>query len=221
MLMSWGANFGAIAIGYLLGSLPFAVIVSRLFGLKDPRSFGSGNPGATNVLRTGNKPAAALTLLGDAAKGALAVWLANRYGPAFGVGELGTALTGLAAFLGHLYPLFLRFKGGKGVATFLGVVLAFNPWAFLIAGIVWLMIAGFFRYSSAASIAAAGMAPLAQLIGWGFSPAFGVMLVMTGLLVWRHKTNLSNLLAGRERKIGRKTASAPAPAAANRRKRSH
>ncbi len=205
-LLSWGANFAAIAFGYLLGSIPFAVLVSRAFGLKDPRSFGSGNPGATNVLRSGSKAAAALTLLGDAAKGAVAVWLTRKFGAPYGVGEWGVALAGLAAFLGHLFPLFLRFKGGKGVATFFGVVCAMNPWVFLIAGVVWLLIAGFFRYSSLASISAAAVAPFALLLGWGFSPNFFAMITMSVMLIWRHQKNIKNLMTGKEGKIGQKSA---------------
>jgi glycerol-3-phosphate acyltransferase PlsY len=203
---SWAASIAAIAVGYLLGSLPFAVIVSRLFGLKDPRTFGSGNPGATNVLRTGNKAAAALTLFGDALKGAAAVWLARKLGAGFGVGEWGVALAGLAAFLGHLFPVFLRFKGGKGVATFFGVLIALNVWVFVIAGVAWLMIAAFFRYSSLASISAAVVAPLTYLMNWSFDAFFVAIVVMSALLVWRHKKNIANLLARRESRIGQKSA---------------
>lgn len=196
----------AIVGGYLLGSLSFAVIVSRLMGLKDPRSYGSGNPGATNVLRSGSRAAAGLTLLGDAAKGALAVWLVRRFGPAYGLGEATAALTGAAAFVGHLFPLYFRFQGGKGVATFLGVVLAVNPWLGLIACVVWLVVAGFFRYSSAASLAAAISASFLQAFVWGFDAVLVAIAVMTLLLVFRHQQNISNLIAGKERKIGGKAA---------------
>src|SRR5512137_525811 len=131
----------AVLAGYLLGSISFAVVVSRAMGLADPRTYGSGNPGATNVLRSGNKAAAILTLLGDAAKGWLAVWLAMRFGPRFGIGELGVAAVAVAVFVGHLYPVFFAFKGGKGVATAAGVVLALGPWQLvLFTGLTWLVI---------------------------------------------------------------------------------
>lgn len=198
----------AVLGGYLLGSVSFAVVVSRLFGLADPRSYGSGNPGATNVLRSGSKAAALLTLLGDAAKGALAVWLVRRFGPQFGLGEATAAWAGAAAFIGHLYPVFFRFQGGKGVATFLGVILVVNPWLGLIACALWLLVAGFFRYSSAASISAAAAAPFVQAFLWGFDAVLAAVTVMTLLLVFRHQQNIANLLAGKERKIGAKSAPA-------------
>jgi glycerol-3-phosphate acyltransferase PlsY len=207
--MDWIADIVAALSGYLLGSVSFAVVVSRLMGLADPRSYGSGNPGATNVLRSGSKLAAVLTLIGDAAKGALAVWLARRYGAAFGVGDFGVALTGLAAFVGHLYPVFFRFQGGKGVATFLGVVLLLNPWLGLVACVVWFLIAIFFRYSSLASIVAAAVAPLFQAFAWGFDAMLLAVVAMSLLLVLRHKQNIANLMAGRERKIGQKAPAAP------------
>jgi glycerol-3-phosphate acyltransferase PlsY len=212
-LTLWAASIAVIVIGYLLGSLPFAVIVSRLFGLKDPRTFGSGNPGATNVLRTGNKGAAVLTLVGDAAKGAIAVWLAKYVGAGYGAGEWGVVLAGLAAFLGHLFPVFLRFKGGKGVATFFGVLAALNIWVFVIAGVVWLMIAAFFRYSSLASICAAAAAPMAYLMGKSFDPFFVAMVVISVLLIWRHQKNIKSLAAGKETRIGQKSSPASAPKA--------
>lgn len=208
--MEWIADIVAGIGGYLLGSISFAVVVSRLMGLADPRSYGSRNPGATNVLRSGSKLAAGLTLVGDAAKGAIAVWLAKRYGAAWGGGDFGVALAGVAAFVGHLYPLYFRFKGGKGVATFLGVVLALNPWLGLAACVVWLLIAAFFRYSSLASIVAAAVAPLFQAFAWGFDAMLVAIAAMSVLLVIRHKQNIANLMAGKERKIGEK---APAPAA--------
>lgn len=184
---------------YLLGSLPFAVIVSRAFGLADPRSFGSKNPGATNVLRSGNKLAAALTLLGDAAKGWLAMWLAQQ----FGADALGVAAAGIAAFLGHVFPVFLRFKGGKGVATALGVLAGFSGWLALACAGTWLAVAAVFRYSSLAALAAAAVAPLAT---WAIvdRQAATAVLVMSLLLVWRHKENLRKLLAGTESRIGGK-----------------
>lgn len=207
--MDWIADLVAAACGYLLGSVSFAVVVSRLMGLADPRSYGSKNPGATNVLRSGSKLAATLTLAGDAAKGAVAVWLAKRYGAPLGVDEFGVALTGFAAFVGHLYPVFFRFRGGKGVATFLGVVLALNPWLGLAACVVWLLIAVFFRYSSLASILAAALTPLFHAFGWGFDALLVALAAMSVLLVIRHKQNIANLMAGKERKIGEKAHAAP------------
>jgi glycerol-3-phosphate acyltransferase PlsY len=198
----------ALLGGYLLGSVSFAVVVSRLFGLADPRSYGSGNPGATNVLRSGSQAAAALTLLGDALKGVLAVWLVRRFGPQFGLGEASAAWAGAAAFIGHLFPVFFRFEGGKGVATFLGVILIVNPWLGGAACLLWLLVAFFFRYSSAASLAAAAAAPFIQAFVWGFDAVLAAVTVMTLLLVFRHQQNIANLLAGKERKIGAKSAPA-------------
>jgi glycerol-3-phosphate acyltransferase PlsY len=207
--LGWIADLVAAACGYLLGSISFAVVVSRLMGLADPRSYGSKNPGATNVLRSGSKLAAALTLAGDGAKGAVAVWLARRYGAPFGVDEFGVALTGFAAFVGHLYPVYFRFRGGKGVATFLGVVLALSPWLGLAAGVVWVLIAVFFRYSSLASILAAAATPLFHAFAWGFDALLVALAAMSVLLVFRHKQNIANLMAGKERKIGEKAHAAP------------
>jgi len=195
----------AILAAYLMGSVSFAVVVSRLFGLADPRSYGSGNPGATNVLRSGNKLAAALTLVGDAVKGWLAVWLVQRYGPAFGVGDWGVALSGLAVFLGHLYPVYFRFKGGKGVATAAGVILAFNPWLALATGVTWLIIAFFFRYSSLAALVAAVFAAFYSALGWGFDERFIALVVIAGFVIYRHQANIRNLMAGKERRLGEKS----------------
>lgn len=189
---------------YLFGSVSFAVVVSRLFGLADPRSYGSGNPGATNVLRSGSRAAAALTLLGDAAKGAVAVVLVRAFGPGFGVGEVGAALAALAAFAGHLYPVFFGFRGGKGVATFLGALLALNPVAGLIACLSWLAVALLFRYSSLASLIAATAAPLALYWSARDAAAVAIVAIMSTLLVVRHRQNLANLCAGKERRIGEK-----------------
>lgn len=208
----WLAHVVAIVGGYLLGSVSFAVVVSRGFGLADPRSYGSKNPGATNVLRSGNRLAAALTLLGDAAKGAIAVWAVRRFGVPLGVGDWGIAVTGLAAFVGHLYPIFLGFRGGKGVATFLGVLLTLNPWVGLLSCVVWALIAVFFRYSSLASLGAAVVAPFGQMMGWGFDPIFAVLVAMCALVIARHQRNITLLLAGKERKIGEKSAGAAGPA---------
>ncbi len=189
-----------LILGYLIGSLPFAVIVSKLFGLADPRSFGSGNPGATNVLRTGNKAAAALTLLGDASKGWLAMWLAAKVG----AGETAAALTGLAAFLGHLYPVFLRFKGGKGVATAIGVLIGLDGWLALAAALIWLATAVVSRYSSLAAVTAAAVAPTLALAWHGPGAVALVVGLMCLLLIWRHRGNLGRLLAGTENAIGSK-----------------
>jgi glycerol-3-phosphate acyltransferase PlsY len=184
--------------GYLLGSVPFAVIVSRAFRLADPRSFGSGNPGATNVLRSGNKLAALLTLLGDAAKGWLAMFVASR------VGADGTAIAaaGLAAFLGHVFPFTLGFKGGKGVATALGVLLGFSGALAGITAGIWLAVAIVTRYSSLAALVAAAAAPfLAWWLPGNFDATVTVAL-MCALLIYRHQRNIGNLLAGTEGRIG-------------------
>ena len=200
------ASVVAIAGAYLLGSVSFAVVISRLFGLADPRSYGSGNPGATNVLRSGSKLAAALTLLGDAAKGAMAVWLVRALGPQFGIGETGVALAALAAFVGHLYPLFFAFKGGKGVATFLGALLALDVGTGLLACATWLVVALVFRFSSLASICAALAAPLALWWLSGDAALAGIIAAMSLLLVARHRQNVANLVAGKERRIGERAA---------------
>ena len=201
----------AVLGAYLIGSLAFAVLVSRAMGLADPRHYGSGNPGATNVLRSGNKLAAMLTLLLDAAKGFVPVLLVRLYGPAYGMGEGTLALAGLAAFLGHLWPVFFRFRGGKGVATAAGVLLGLNPWLGIATLATWLIIAAFFRYSSLASIVAAGFAPFYQLLIWGGGPVAVAVAVMALLLVWRHSANLRKLLDGTETRIGTKTATVPPP----------
>jgi len=195
------AAAGAV-IGYLIGSLSFAVIISRLFGLADPRTYGSGNPGATNVLRSGSKGAAILTLLFDALKAYVPVIVAQR----LGADALTTMLIGLGAFLGHLWPVFFRFEGGKGVATAAGALLAYDPAMGGLSLLVWLGMAVVFRYSSLASLAAAIAAPALQvaLNGWG-PTALGV-IVMSALLIWRHEANIRKLLAGQESKIGQKAA---------------
>ena len=191
-----------IAVAYLIGSLSFAVIVSRAMGLPDPRGFGSGNPGATNVLRTGRKTAAALTLLGDALKGWVAVVLARALAPQFGLAEGVVLLCALAVFIGHLFPVLFRFQGGKGVATALGVLVGLNPWLGLACLATWLLVAGVFRISSLAALAAAVLAPLyaGLLMGWG--NAAMTVLVIALLLVYRHKSNLIKLATGQEARIG-------------------
>ena len=198
---------------YLIGSVSFAVVMSKLFGIADPRTYGSKNPGATNVLRSGNKKAAIATLVGDAAKGWIAVFLADHYADQLGVGDLAVALVALAVFVGHLWPVFFRFEGGKGVATAAGVLLALNPWLGLATLATWIIIAAFFRYSSLASIVAAVFAPFYQLLIWGGGPAAVAITVMGLLLVWRHTGNIRKLLAGTESKLGAKAAgAAPHPA---------
>lgn len=194
--------FGVLA--YLLGSIPFAVVVSRAFGLADPRTFGSGNPGATNVLRTGNKLAALLTLLGDAAKGWLAVFLIQLFGPQFGADNSDIALVAFAAFYGHLYPVFLRFKGGKGVATAAGVLLGLSPWLGLGTALVWIVTAAAFRYSSLASLAAAAAAPLLSGLILGVDIRTMAVLWMGVLIFMRHGENIRKLRVGTERRIGQK-----------------
>jgi glycerol-3-phosphate acyltransferase PlsY len=199
----------ATVAAYLMGSLSFAVLVSRVMGLNDPRTYGSKNPGATNVLRSGNKAAAVVTLLLDAFKGWLPVALVAAWGEAYGLGDGTVALVGLAAFLGHLYPVFFRFQGGKGVATAAGVILAFQPWLGLGALLTWGIMAYFFRYSSLASIVTAVFAPAYFLFGDGVAwSAPGVVVlslaVMGLLLVWRHAENINRLLAGTESKLGSK-----------------
>lgn len=184
--------------------MPFAVIVSRTMGLADPRSYGSGNPGATNVLRSGNKKAAVLTLLGDALKGWLAVYLAERFADAWGVGDFGLAAVALAVFIGHLYPVFLRFKGGKGVATAAGVLFAIDPILGLAVAATWLIIAVFFRYSSLAALVAAVFAPLYYVFMFGLGPYAPAVIVMAILLIYRHRANIAKLIAGKESRIGSK-----------------
>ncbi|ANJ73440.1 glycerol-3-phosphate 1-O-acyltransferase PlsY [Ralstonia insidiosa] len=189
---------------YLIGSISFAVVVSRVMGLADPRTYGSGNPGATNVLRSGNKKAAILTLLGDAAKGWLAVLLALLLAPRFGVDEVGIALVVIAVFLGHLYPVFHRFAGGKGVATAAGILLAINVWLGLATLATWLIIAVFFRYSSLAALVSAVFAPFFYVLMNGFDWIAGAVALMAVLLIARHRANIAKLLAGKESRIGEK-----------------
>ena len=202
----------AAVAAYLIGSLSFAVIVSRAMGLSDPRSYGSGNPGATNVLRSGNKAAAILTLVFDALKGYLPVLAVAVWGPAYGLGEGTAALVGLGAFLGHLWPVFFRFQGGKGVATAAGVIFALNPMLGVATLATWLIIAFFSRYSSLAAIVSAAFAPMYQLLIWEAGPTAVALIIMGLLLVWRHQANIKKLMAGTESKLGQKAA-APAAAA--------
>ena len=192
--------FGIAA--YLIGSISFAVVVSKLFGLSDPRTYGSKNPGATNVLRSGNRAAAILTLLGDGAKGWLAVWLAQKFGPQYGIGDGGIALVAIAVFLGHLWPLYFKFVGGKGVATALGVLLGLDPWLGLATLATWLVVAYAFRYSSLAALVAAVFAPFYYGLLFGSDTKLLAVLAMSALLVYRHRKNIANLLTGKEGRIG-------------------
>jgi glycerol-3-phosphate acyltransferase PlsY len=201
----------AVLAAYLIGSLSFAVIVSRGMGLEDPRHYGSGNPGATNVLRSGNRVAAVLTLAFDALKGYAPVLLALVFGPAYGLGETAVAFVGLAAFVGHLWPLFFGFKGGKGVATAAGVLLALNPWLGAATLLTWVIVAAFFRYSSLASIVAALFAPFYQLLIWGASPSLLAICAMSLLLLWRHQPNMRKLFAGTEARLGARASEGGGP----------
>lgn len=190
-----------IIAAYLLGSVAFGIVVSKLFGLPDPRTVGSGNPGATNVLRSGKKSAAVLTLLGDALKGWLPVWLALRCDMLMWV----VAAVGLAVFIGHLYPIFYKFKGGKGVATALGVMLALSPMLGLAAIVTWVVVFAISRYSSLAAIVAAALAPVyAWVLLSAYKDYFFTVLVMAMLLIWRHRSNIQKLLNGTEAGFGKK-----------------
>ena len=199
----------ATLVAYLVGSLSFAVIVSRVMGLNDPRTFGSKNPGATNVLRSGNKAAAVITLVLDAAKGWLPVFLVGWLGQPYGLEEGTLALVGLAAFLGHLYPVFFRFQGGKGVATALGVLLGVNWVLGLATAATWLIVAFFFRYSSLAALLSAVFVPAYYVFGDGVAwnlekPILLTLSLMSLLLIFRHAENIGRLARGTESKIGKK-----------------
>lgn len=201
----------ATVAGYLIGSLSFAVIVSRVMGLKDPRTFGSRNPGATNVLRSGSKAAAGVTLLLDGLKGLVPVLLVRLFGKPYGLEDGTVALVGLAAFVGHLWPVFFHFKGGKGVATFIGVVFGINGWLGLATAATWLVIAFFFRYSSLASLVSAVFALAYYLLGdrvaWYAEPGVAIALfAMAMLLFYRHRENIVRLVKGKESRLGAKKA---------------
>ena len=202
------ATAAFIVVAYLIGSVSFAVIVSRAFRLPDPRTYGSGNPGATNVLRTGRKLAALLTLIGDCGKGWLAVFLATRYAADYGLDAMGVAGCAVAVFLGHLFPVFFGFRGGKGVSTAAGILLAIHPWLGLATVATWIIIALFFRYSSLAAIVAAAVTPVyaffMTLLGFELGSMLPAVILLAALLVWRHKSNIFNLVAGKERRIGEK-----------------
>ena len=189
-----------VIAAYLIGSISFAIVVSKAMRLPDPRGYGSKNPGATNVLRSGSKAAAILTLIGDGAKGWFAVWLAFRYAPE------AAPYAALAVFLGHLFPLYHRFQGGKGVATAAGVLFGIDWRVGLGTLVTWIVIAFFLRYSSLAALVAAAFAPFAVALVLGINPFFVMVCVMSGLLVWRHKENIARLIAGTETRIGGKKA---------------
>jgi glycerol-3-phosphate acyltransferase PlsY len=213
--MAWAWSGAAVLAAYGIGSLSFAVIVSRGMGLADPRSYGSGNPGATNVLRSGKRSAALLTLALDALKGYVPVLVALGLSPQFGFGAGTVAAVGLAAFVGHLWPLFFGFKGGKGVATAAGVLMAFNPLLGLATLATWVIVALFFRYSSLASLAAAVFAPFYQVLIWDADAYALAIAAMSLLLVWRHQGNIRKLFAGTESKLGHKATPAAHPPAAD------
>lgn len=207
--MSFAYSALAAVAAYLLGSLSFAVIVTRAMGMADPRTYGSKNPGATNVLRSGNKAAAVITLLLDAVKGWLPVVLVQWFGQPYGLEEGTVALVGLAAFVGHLWPVFFRFEGGKGVATAAGVLLGISPWLGLASLLTWIIVAVFFRYSSLASLAAAVFAPVYYLIAsgvvWNADGRIALAIaVMAMLLAWRHSENIGRLVRGTESRLGQR-----------------
>ena len=200
-----------VALGaYILGSLSFAIIVSRAMGLHDPRSYGSGNPGATNVLRSGNKKAAALTLLFDALKGWLPVFLLMQFGARWQLDPDSAALAGLAVLLGHIFPVFFGFKGGKGVATAAGVLFGFHPLLGLFVMLIWILVAAVTRYSSLAALIAGAAAPTIYMFGAqrGLWPSAGspfmACMAMSVIMAWRHRENIQRLIAGKESRIGDK-----------------
>ena len=203
----WALTWLATLLAYLVGSLSFAVIVSRLMGLHDPRTYGSKNPGATNVLRSGSKKAAVLTLLMDAVKGWVPVMLVKLHGPAYGLGDGTLALVALGAFVGHLWPVFFRFQGGKGVATAAGVLIGLQPLLGLATALTWVTVAYVSRYSSLAALAASVLAPayylLADRVIWYADQGITLAVTaMSALLLYRHRENMARLLAGTESKIG-------------------
>ncbi len=199
------ATLAVVVAAYLIGSISFAVVISKLFGLPDPHSYGSGNPGATNVLRTGNRTAAALTLLGDGLKGYVAVGVANVLGISWGDASLCTAGAALAVFLGHLFPIYHRFAGGKGVATAGGIAFALAWQLGLAVSIIWLLAALLSRMASVASLAAAVTAPILGLYILGNWPEAWALFPISALLIWRHRENIRKILAGEERRIGQKS----------------
>lgn len=206
----------AVVAAYLLGSLSFAVIVSRVLGMNDPRTYGSKNPGATNVLRSGNKLAAVATLVLDAVKGWLPVYVALGWGQPYGIGLGAAALVGFAAFVGHLWPVFFRFQGGKGVATALGVLMGVSGWLGLLTLGVWIAVVAIWRYSSLAALVAAAMAPVLFLlldgVLWSAAvPLVSMMVGMALLLVFRHRENIRRLIGGQEPRVGASKVKSHAP----------
>ena len=207
LAMLWMIAVLTVGLAYVLGSLPFAVIISRLMGLQVPRTFGSNNPGATNVLRSGNKAAAALTLVGDLLKGTVAVLLAYKISAYFGLSTVVVACSAIAVFLGHVFPFTLGFKGGKGVATAIGILIAIQPGLALACALTWLAVAYVFKFSSLAAIAAAILAPVYYLLGAGSVwpmdvPIAFAIIILSVLLLWRHSANIRRLLLGQESRIG-------------------
>ena len=197
------ASLAFVLAAYLIGSISFAVVVSKAIGLPDPHEYGSGNPGATNVLRTGNKAAAALVLVGDGAKGWLAVFLAQHFAPSFGVADWTVPAVALAAFIGHLFPVFHKFAGGKGVATAAGIMFAMYWPVGLALATIWLVMALGFKISSVASLTASFLAPVGAFYAFGNTPAAWIWVPIAVLLFWRHKVNIQKLLSGEEHIIGR------------------
>jgi len=197
------ASLAFVVVAYLIGSVSFAVVTSRLFGLPDPHSYGSGNPGATNVLRTGNKAAAALTLVGDGTKGWLAVFLAQTLGASFGVADWTAPGVALAVFVGHLFPVFHGFAGGKGVATASGIVFALHWPLGLALGALWMVMALGFKISSLAALTTSALMPLGAFFVFGNAPTAWALVAISLLLFWRHRSNIRQLLDGQERTIGR------------------
>ena len=192
-----------VLAAYLIGSISFAVIVSKVMGLPDPHDYGSRNPGATNVLRTGNKAAAALTLVGDGAKGWFAVFLAQHFGTSFGVADWTVPMVALAVFIGHLFPIFHRFAGGKGVATAAGIMIAMSWPVGLVLAAIWLVMAFGFKISSVAALTASFLSPIGAFYVFGNTLAAWIWVPIAALLFWRHRTNIQQLLTGKERTIGR------------------
>jgi len=197
------ASLAFVIAAYLIGSVSFAVVTSKAFQLPDPHSYGSGNPGATNVLRTGNKAAAALTLAGDGAKGFLAVFLAQQFGPTFGVADWTVPAVALAVFVGHIFPVFHHFAGGKGVATSAGITFALYWPLGLALAVLWMIMALGFKISSLAALTTATLAPIGAFFVFGNSPTAWALVAISLLLFWRHESNIRQLIAGRERTIGR------------------
>ena len=197
------SSLAFVLAAYLIGSISFAVVVSKVMGLPDPHNYGSRNPGATNVLRTGNKAAAALTLVGDGAKGWFAVFLAQHFGTSFGVADWTVPMVALAVFIGHLFPIFHRFAGGKGVATAAGIMLALAWPVGLVLAAVWLVMAFGFKISSVAALTASLLSPIGAFYVFGNTLAAWIWVPIAALLVWRHRTNIQQLLTGKERSIGR------------------